>query len=427
MNYLRRPTMKLFVCFLMIFTIAGFMADQSVAEAAQWTRFRGPNGTGHAMNKDLSFPLKWSEGDYKWKIKLDGEGHSSPVVWAEKLFITASNRNTGDIDLICLNATTGKQLWKKSVSTKVHRLHQFNSFASASPAVDESQVYITWSNKEQNILAAYSHSGEEKWQLDFGPYASKHGSGVSPIVYKDLVILPNDQVGKSFIVAVNRKTGKEVWRTPRRGKMAAYSTPCVLKHDKGEWLIFNSHLNGITAINPEDGKVVWEKDGLFDKRSVMSPVVVSGLVIGSCGSGGGGNYVVAVKPGSADGSVKPQMIWKVDRSAPYVPSAMAVDGKLYLFFDGGHVSCVDGKTGKVLYRERSKAGNFFGSPVYAGGKIYCTSRGGIVTVITPGDTFEESIATDLGEISYATPAIANGNMYLRTVGHLFCLQGSRRQ
>ena len=395
--------------------------------AQEWTRFRGPNGTGHSLNKELSFPTNWNESDYKWKINLKGEGHSSPVIWKNNLYITYSNRKTGQIYLESFNATTGKSNWVSDFSTKIHRLHHFNSFTSSSPAVDENNIYITWTNKGQNILTAVNHSGKKQWQLDFGPYASKHGGGVSPVVYKNLVILPNDQVGKSFIVAVNRNTGKEVWRTPRKGLHAAYSTPCIYKHDAGEWLILNSHHNGITALDPNTGKVIWEKDDLFNKRSVMSPVIVSGLVIGSCGSGGGGNYVVAVKPGSHDGKIAPKLAWKVDKSAPYVPSTIAVNDKLYLYYDGGHVSCIDGPTGKTIYRERSKAGTFFSSPIYVGGYIYCISKGGIMSVVKPGDSFEEISTIDLGELSYATPAIANGNMYIRTLTHIYCLQGSRRQ
>lgn len=402
-----------------------FAALPATLTAQEWTRFRGANGVG-ASNAD-SIPTRWSADDYNWRIKLPGVGHSSPVLFGDKLFVTCSNKDSAELLVLCLRADHGNELWRKTYASKPHRQHQYNSYASATPAVDEHHVYITWAYPESQQLLALDHSGKEVWKRDLGPYKSQHGGNASPMVYKDMLIMPNDQDGESYLLAVDRMTGKDRWRVPRSSATAAYGTPCeYIDPDGRPALLFNSQSHGITAVDPANGKVLWEVGGLFDKRSLNSAMVVAGLALGSCGSGGGGNYIVAVRCGTADGRVKPELAWKIDQAAPYVPTPIARGDLLFLFSDGGIVTCVHAPTGEVRYRERAVQGGFFASPVMANGHIYAIDRNGQVVVVKATDKFELVSKLDLGEVCHATPAIAHGRMYIRTYEHLMSLGGEKR-
>lgn len=322
------------------------------AQAQEWTRFRGPNGTGISTAKTI--PVQFTEKDYNWKVPLPGEGHSSPVLWGDKIFLTGSNEQQGGMVVHAISVHDGRVLWQKDFPFPAFAKHKFNSYASSTPALDAERVYVTWATPEHYMLVAFSHKGDIVWQRDFGPFLSQHGEAISPIVYGEMVILGNDQdafnpkttEGNSSIIAVDRKTGKTVWETKRNSKVVAYSTPCVYEPKGGKaQLIFNSQAHGITGVDPATGKVLWEYTNAFDKRSVSSPVIVAGLAIGSCGSGGGGNYVVAVKPGDNAKKQPAALAWEMKKSANYVPTPVVVGDLLFTWSDGGIVTCVNGPTG----------------------------------------------------------------------------------
>ncbi|HVR36566.1 MAG TPA: PQQ-binding-like beta-propeller repeat protein, partial [Methylomirabilota bacterium] len=336
-----------------------------VAFPQDWPRFRGPNGTG--ISPATTIPTTWNEGDYHWKIPLPGGGHSSPILWANRIFLTTT-LGSGGISLLGIDAESGALLWQKDHPFAPYRQHQFNSFASSSPAADAERVYFCWATPDRLNLVALDHDGNEVWKRNLGPYRTQHGDGISPMLYQDKLILANDQDGESFLIAVDPRSGETLWRTPRRSAGAAYSTPCVFHPEGGRpALLFNSEAHGISAIDPDDGSLIWEYTDAFDKRSVSSPVVASGLIIGSCGSGGGGNYVVAIRP-PAGNDLQPQLAYEIRRSAPYVPTPVAVGELLFLWSDGGILTCVHAPTGEIKWQERV-GGNFFGSPVLAEGRL----------------------------------------------------------
>jgi outer membrane protein assembly factor BamB len=230
-------------------------------------------------------------------------------MWGEKIFLTSAEDSTARRYVLCLSTADGRTLWQREYDSSHHKRHPFNSFASATAAVDELHAYFVWSSPEEYTLLAIDHAGNEVWRRDLGPFISQHSCGISPIVYQDLVILGNDQDGdmmgktggKCFLIAVDRKTGETRWQIDRQAAVVAYSTPCIYQPEGGEpELIFNSQAHGITSLNPKTGKLNWEVNGVFDKRSVSSSLLAGGLLIGSCGSGGGGNYLVAVRPGSSE-------------------------------------------------------------------------------------------------------------------------------
>ena len=399
----------------------------SVSQGQEWTRFRGPNGQGISDAKTI--PVKWTEGDYNWKVKLPGGGHSSPVLWGDKLFVTSGDKQAGKSVIFALNVSDGKILWQKEYTLSKYRPNKLNSFATSTPAVDADHVYVLWTSPEETILAALNHDGAEIWKRTFEGVRCQHGAGSSPIVYYDMVIFTHEHENKSsentrsIWFAVNRKTGETRWTLKRQtGPKTSYSTPCVYTPATGTpQLIFNSHSHGMTSVDPGTGKVIWEVATAFPARVVSSPVIADELLVGSCGNGGSGKRLTAVRPGSSDGSIQPEEAYSIDKGyRPYVPTSIAKEGLLFTFLDRGYVSCFNSATGRQLWQEKP-AGRFFGSPVWVDGKLYCITMDGDVVVLKAADTYELLAINPLGETSHAAPAVAGGRMYLRTYSQLFSI------
>ena len=389
----------------------------------EWTRFRGPNGSG--IGRGSAIPTTWTERDFNWKLALPGPGHSSPVLWGDRIFLTTGDEKTNQSWVLCVSAGQGRVLWQKVFPLTRYRKNAFNSVASGSPAVDERRVYACWSVPERFTVMAFEHDGKRAWERDLGPYASQHGGGVSPILYRDKVIVANEQDGESFVIALNTATGETRWKTPHKSAEAAYSTPCVYEPKDGPpALVFTSHSQGIYGLEPESGKVVWGLADAFDKRVVSSPVLAGGLVIGACGSGGGGNYLVAARPGVPGAGKKAELAYAIRKSAPYVPTSICVGEWLFLWGDDGVVSCVQADSGEVKWQERLGK-HFFSSPVCVDDRLFCVSTTGEVVVIRAADRFELLARNALGETTHSTPAVAGARMYIHTTKHLISIGGER--
>ncbi|MHC4073313.1 MAG: PQQ-binding-like beta-propeller repeat protein [Planctomycetota bacterium] len=404
----------------------------SVSRGQEWTRFRGPNGQGISRAKTI--PVKWTEDDYNWKVKLPGGGHSSPVLWGEKLFVTSGDRQTGKSVIFALNVSDGKVLWQKEYSLSKYRPNKLNSFASATPTVDADHVYVLFTSPEETILAALNHQGKEIWKRTFEGVLCQHGAGSSPIVHNDMIIFTHEHEDKSspdarsVWFAVSRKTGETRWTLDRQtGPKTSYSTPCVYTPAGGKpQLIFNSHSHGMTSVNPGTGKVIWEVVSAFPARVVSSPVIADELLIGSCGDGGSGKRLIAIRPGSSDGSIQPKEAYSIDSGyRPYVPTSIAKAGLLFTFLDRGYVSCWNSATGRQLWEEKP-AGKFFSSPVCVDGKLYCITMDGDVVVVRAAETYELLAINPLGETSHSAPAVSGGRMYLRTYSQLFSIGSKKR-
>ena len=408
--------MNRLIAFVTVAMLSGSVFGQ------EWTRFRGPNGTG--IGDARKIPTSWTDADYNWRIKLPAGGHGSPVLWGKKLFTTCADDDNADQYVLCVDSDTGKILWQKKYSTSVWKPHKFNAFSSSSPVVDDAMVYVVWSTKESHVLTALTHGGKQVWQRDFGEFFSEHGNGTSPILFEDLLIIGNDQKGDgASLVAVDKHTGKTRWSVKRKGgHKTAYGTP-VIYRPKGQapQVVFNAHAHGMTSLDPRTGQVNWEKPGIFIKRTVFSPIVYKDLILGSCGSGSRGDWVVAVRAPGAKGG-EPEVAYKIEKFAPYVPTPVIVDGLMFLIHDTGRVTCVDAGTGEQKWADRLR-GNFFGSPVCVNGVIYCISRDGRMFILRASDKFELLNTVSLGEQSHSTPAVANDRMFIRTYNHLMSLGG----
>lgn len=397
-----------------------FSVGHTVAYAEEnWSRFRGPNGSGVAAGVD--FPAVWTAKDYAWKVSLPGKGHSSPIAWGDKLFVTTADAETGELTLAAITAETGETLWTRQFASAPHSMHGANSYASSTPAADDERVYFTWASPQSLQVAAVGHDGKEVvWQRDLGPVDYKHGFGGSPIVVNDLVVVANDHSANGFVAAFDARTGEPRWRRERAEGVESYATPVVATGDGGETeIIVNSTAEGMSALSSADGSVLWQLPALFPARCVASPIVVGGLVVAGSGEGGNGKSFTAVKPAS-----EPTVAFKLDKSIPQVPTPVAAYGLLFVWSDRGVVSCCDASTGAIHWTERV-GGNYFGSPIVVGGKLIGTSSTGEVVVLAASEQYKLLGRNDLGEPTNATPAVQNGRMYLRTESSLACLPSLR--
>lgn len=400
--------------------------------AAEWTRFRGPNGTG--VGSSESIPLDFTAKDFDFRTELPGgSGCSSPVIWNDKAFVLSANADDATRYVVCINAITGDKLWQKEFKSELHHLHTRSSYASCTPTVDAEQVYVAWSTPSETSFKAFNHDGTEAWSKNLGTWQSQHGFGTSPVIYKDTVILHNsqqadklkegDKPGESLMMAFDRKTGEEKWRTTLISKNVCYSVPFIYAGENGDELVCSSTGDGIFSLNPTTGKKNWAvNDGLFSMRTVASPVAAGGLIFGSTGSGRySSNYVVAVQPGK-DAKLAYKVANGSNFKAPYVPCLIAKGDLVFCMYDRGFASCIDAKTGDVIWIERTGAA-LSSSPILVGDRIYCVDESGTVWVFAAADEYKLLAKNELGEDSWATPAVANGRMYFRTNSHLISVGG----
>ncbi|HEY2762254.1 MAG TPA: PQQ-binding-like beta-propeller repeat protein [Pirellulales bacterium] len=391
-----------------------------------WPRFRGPNGQG--QSEAATIPTTFAESDYNWKTEFPGIGHSSPVVWGNKVFITSADPDSATVHVLAFNTADGKKLWQRDYPSTTYHLHTQNNYASSTPALDADRIYVAWANPEEITLLALDHDGHDVWRKNLGPYKSEHGFGTSPIVVDDKVIITNDQEGENrSLIAVDAKTGADRWRIPRRfadnRQNASYATPCVMETPAGRELIVCSWAHGISSHDLATGVENWESQ-VFKLRPVASPVLVDGLILGSCGEGGGNNTMIALKPGSKDGRAPELAFPAIDRSsAPYIPTICVAGDLAFLWTDKGIVTCLDVTSGKQLWRQRV-GGTFFSSPVRVQNRIYNISADGEVVVLAATPEYKLLARNGLGEGTQATPAIAGGKMYLRTLSHLISIGGN---
>lgn len=404
-----------FVVTVMMFAIVSPLAAQ------EWTRFRGPNGSG--VSSDKSIPVTWTDQDYAWTVDLPGSGHSSPVIWEDKLFVTAADDKTFVRQLLCYRTTDGKLLWAKKWPFEKEKKHAQNTFATNTPTCDAERVYVIWQSRGASQLVAVDHAGQEAWSYDLGPFPSGHGGGTSPIVVGDLVVLNNQHEGDgAALLAVNRKTGALAWKLPREKSKATYSTPCVFRAADGrDELIVTSWLHGVTGVDPLTGKVLWERDVFGrdeERRAISSPFVAGDLVLGSCGFAGGKKYLVALRPKGE----QTEEVFRLEKGANHQPTALAYDNLLFAWSDQGIVTCLAADTGKQLWQKRV-GGNYAGSPVCVGGRLYAMSQDGRVVVLAAAAEFAELAKIDLPEGSSSTPAVSGGRMFLRTPRKLLAVGG----
>jgi outer membrane protein assembly factor BamB len=382
-----------------------------------WSRFRGENGRG--IFPKLNLPQSLNSDSFKWEVKLPGVGHASPVVWGNKVFTTCASTDGTKQYVLSFDSKSGKQLWVKQFETNPFSLHKFNSFASATPAVDSDYILVSWTTKKSNDLLCIDHQGEVIWRRNFGEYQTQHGNGFSPVIYGNQVFVTHDHEGDSAIYSLNRENGHTLWKVRRDGSKPSSSTPVIYKVQSGEtFIVSNSKSHGCYAIDIKSGRIAWETgtDSL-DKRSVSSPFFGGGFFFASCGSGGRGSRLLVIKPPAINGQ-NPQIKHIISRNVPYVPTSLVQDNFLFILSDSGIVSAIDLETAEVLWKERIAA-NFFASPISCGNIIYVPSRDGkIFSLEANRKGFKILRTSELNEVIHNTPALSKDGIFIRTFSRL---------
>jgi outer membrane protein assembly factor BamB len=415
----RRVSLRFCLFVLGLFPAATFLAAERLEPTASWPRFRGTAAAGQGGADRL--PAEWSSVGWNWTADLPGQGHGSPVIHNGRIFNASADEAAGVRFLMCHDLLNGQLLWQRDFPGLIERHHQQNSSASGTVTVDDRGLYWLWGTSENVRLEALTHEGESRWAADLGPFVGPHGFGGSPVVWQDLVIVPLEQDEAGAIIGIDAATGAERWRLAREGVgKAAYATPLVLSEIAGgPQVICTSNAHGIYAIDPATGRVLWEQP-CFPRRTVASPIAAGSLLVGTCGNGGGNNLLVALQPPTAGKTA--EVVYEVSRSvAPYVPTPLYSQGRLYLWGDKGVVTCLDAATGDVRWKGRV-GGNFSASPLAVGGRILNVSSDGEIVVLDDADTFTVRSRVSLDEETRATPAIAGGWFVLRSAGRLRALR-----
>jgi outer membrane protein assembly factor BamB len=421
--------MRLVVLF---FFVAG------LAQAENWQGWRGPNGDGTSPEKGI--PVKWSGTEnIAWRIAIPGEGHSSPIIWGDKVFLTSSLTEKNKRILLCLDRPSGQTVWQRDVvQSPPETIHRLNSRASGTPATDGRQVYVTFMRAEGDrviapnvssdrlitpgkiIVTAYDLDGNEKWKTNVGDFVSAHGFNTCPVLFEDLVILNGDHDGDAYLVALDRQSGRERWRTRRENKTRSYATPIIREIDGRTQMILSGSLC-VASYDPRNGKRHWIVDGPTEQ--FVASMVYDGKYVFATG-GYPERHTVAIRPGGRGNVTDSHIVWRTTRGAAFVPSPIISGRYLLMVADSGIASCFEARTGKRHWMERLPGGHS-PSPVSADGLVYFVSDQGVTTVIRPGETFEVIAKNELGEPVSASPAISQGHFFLRTHRHLYCIGANK--
>ncbi|MCY1721520.1 PQQ-binding-like beta-propeller repeat protein [Prolixibacteraceae bacterium Z1-6] len=403
-------TLRLFLV-LLIFHSVFF------SQAQNWPSWRGPLGDGTSVETNL--PTQWdSVTNVVWKSPVPGSGHSSPIVWEDKLFTLTAFPETQERALLCYNSKNGDLLWQKTViKAELEGKHGDNSYASGTPATDGKLIYVSVLDGDEVVVAAYNFSGEQVWMQRPGKFSSPHGFSCSPALFEGKVIINGSSKGDSFLAALNKSTGEILWTVSQEKPAHSFSTP-IFREMAGKTQMIIGGNKEISSYNPKNGEKYWFIDGPSEDFC-SSPVYneKNGLVIMS--SAWPQRVIMAIKPDGLGNVTESHVLWQTKEGAFYVPSPVATDDYLFTTMTNGRVHCIEITTGNTLWIE--EMGKQYSSPVIADGLVYMPNDEGVVTVFKPGPTFELVAKNPIGEVMNASPAISNGKIYLRGDKHLFCI------
>jgi outer membrane protein assembly factor BamB len=383
-------------------------------ELDNWPQFRGPTGQGHSAARGL--PLTWSESqNVRWKTPVPGLGWSSPVVAGGRVWVTTSVEGRGaSLRALAFDVESGREVVNVEV---FHRRsadlsNPKNSHASPTPVVDGDRVYVHFGAEG---TAALTTTGDVVWKTRHA-YASQHGNGGSPVVYGDLLIFSADGSDEAFVAALDTRTGKVRWKTPRRYPAdQAYTTPLVIRVGDRDQVVSVGAYRA-AAYDPQTGKEIWRVGYADGFSNVPRPVFGHGLVY--IATGFQQPSLIAVRADGTGDVTRTHSVWTLKRGAPLTPSPLLVGDELYIVNDGGIASCLDARTGETRWVQRL-GGAYSASPVFADGRIYFLSEEGVATAIAPGREFQVLARNRLDGATLASPAIAAGSIFIRSNTHLY--------
>ncbi|MFN4258357.1 MAG: PQQ-binding-like beta-propeller repeat protein [Gemmataceae bacterium] len=398
-----------------LFLLMLFLAPNRL-HAEDWPRWRGPDG--NAVSSLSPLPTRWGQNEnILWKTAIPGEGSSSPIVWGDSLFLTSA-LDDGERRLVhCLDRDSGQIRWSRAIVDKnPERTSAMTGHAASTPATDGQRVIAFFGNAG---VVCYDFAGKQLWHRRLGEFDTELGLASSPVLDRDRVILVCDHDGTrftsfdSYLIALDFATGKEAWKTERRGLERSWSTPILAPATGGKRELIVSGQDYVRAYDPETGRQLWQVAGTTGWVT-PSPVFGHGLIFVTSGKDG---PTLAVRPG---GRGEVQAVWQHPRGGAYVCSPLLYADHLYVIHEMGFLTCWEARTGKHLYRERLP-GKFTASPVAGDGKIYVTNEAGVTYVLAAGPNFMMLARNVLDEYTLASPAIAHGQLFLRTEKHVHAI------
>jgi outer membrane protein assembly factor BamB len=409
----------------MLLTLAFILLAQA-ARAETWTEFRGPGGQGLSTSEKL--PLTWSATDHvAWKQAIPGSGWSSPVVYRDRIFLTAAvpvaESATGDYTLraYCLDAGQGEIIWNTEVFAQAGnsdaKIHSKNGHASPTPVVYGNLLYVHFGHQG---TACLDLDGKVQWRSQEIQYNPVHGNGGSPLVIERAVIFSCDGSNHQWIAALDRRSGALLWKTDRstdHPKKFSFSTPALIEVE-GQQQVASIGSGVVCGLNPVDGTEIWRVR--YDGYSVIPrPVVGNGMLYLSTGYDR--PQVLAIKLGGKGDVTDTHIAWTLQKGAPNTPSLLLVGEELYMVADKGVASCVNALTGEVIWQERV-GGNYSASPLYGAGRIYLQSESGDGIVLKAGKEFELLATNPLGERTLASYAVDGDALLIRGDQHLYRIE-----
>ena len=395
--------------------IIGTMLLAVIVPAENWTEFRGPTGQGHSRESGL--PLTWSETEnVAWKVPVPGSGWSSPVLADDQIWLTTGLDDGRSLRAVCVNRDTGRIVHNVEVFQLADPgpVHQKNGHASPTPIIEGDRIYLHFGS---HGTACITRSGQIVWKTQELKYYHRHGPGGSPVVYGDSLIVSCDGYDIQFVVALDKRTGKIRWKSPRKGYQA-YTTPLTIQVQGKDQLI-SPGAHRAVAYEPLTGKEIWSIRYGDGYSNVPRPVFGHGLVFIS--SGFEQAVLLAVRPDGQGDVTDSHVAWSLKRAVPLTPSPLLVGDELYLVSDNGIASCLDAKTGKTHWQQRL-GGNHSASPTFAGGRIYFLNEEGESVVIEPGREFKKLATNQLDGHTLASMAVSSKAIFVRSASHLYRLQ-----
>lgn len=398
--------------------------------AGNWPQFRGPTTQGRSA--ETGVPLRWSAtNNVLWKTPIPGESWSSPIVWNDRLFVTTATDNGQTCRVLALDARSGRVLWDKAVfQQSPRRKEDRNTYATPTPATDGKRVYACFGD---GSFAALDFSGDIVWTNRDYKFYGKHGLGTSPILFQGLLIMARDgssdgedkNLGwqtpwdQARVLALDARTGQEHWQGKRGLSRISHGVPAIWEHD-GRAEVVSEAGDVVQGFDAQTGERLWS-NSVIGEGKVPSTVLGDGLVF-TAGGWGGKNTIKAFRLGGKGELKETQLVWEQKKNMPRVPSLLYVNPLLFSITDGGVAACLKAESGEICWQERI-GGNFSASPVFAGGRIYLLSDTGETTVIAAAPEFRVLAKNPLGEKCQASPAIAQGRIFIRTAENLFCIGG----
>jgi outer membrane protein assembly factor BamB len=419
-----------------IVVFVNFILLTAPVRADDWPAWRGPRGDGTSTERNV--PVHWGASEnIVWKQPLPGVGHSSPIVCGDRIFTLSALLEPNDRAperggnsefadsairdrvLLCLDRSSGEILWQRTVvSCPLEGKHRLNSWASSTPAADGETVYVTFLDRADMVVAAYDFSGNLRWLVRPGTFKSVHGFCSSPVLYKNTVIVNGDHDGDAYLAALDRQTGRTIWTTPRENKTRSYCVPLIRQLD-GRPQMLLSGSKSVASFNPDTGERHWVIDGPTE-QFVASLVENKGLVFVT--GGYPDHHLLAIRPTGKDNTnvTDTHIVWRDTKGVSYVPSPAAAGDFFFVVSDDGIASCLDAVTGKRYWTERLGE-HHSASLVTAGDRVYFLSDSGVMRVVRVARSFERIAENRLEEECYASPAISNGQIFIRADRNLYCI------